>query len=102
MWRSARCRSRRNSRVHLTPKKWNELVAVNAEVNRDIMPATDEQIYGVPEYWAYPDKIGEGDCEDLVLLKRRDLIKEGLADRRAADHRRAPDGTATAMRCSPC
>jgi predicted transglutaminase-like cysteine proteinase len=70
-------RSRRDPRVRLTPRKWNELVAVNAEVNRQIMPATDEEIYGRPEVWAYPDKIGEGDCEDLVLLKRRDLIKEG-------------------------
>jgi predicted transglutaminase-like cysteine proteinase len=70
-------RSHRDPRVHLTPQKWNELVAVNAEVNRDIKEATDEQIYGVPEYWAYPDKIGEGDCEDLVLLKRRDLVRKG-------------------------
>lgn len=64
-------------RVHLTPKKWNELVAVNSMVNRQIKEATDEQIYGRPEVWAYPDKIGEGDCEDLVLLKRRDLIQRG-------------------------
>ena len=76
---SAECsvRTRRDPRVRLTPQKWNQLVGVNAEVNTDIKPATDEQIYGVPEYWAYPDKIGEGDCEDLVLLKRRDLIKDG-------------------------
>ena len=70
-------RSRRDARMPLTPQSWNELVAVNTEVNRQIVSATDEQVYGVPEYWAYPDKIGEGDCEDLVLLKRRDLIKEG-------------------------
>ncbi len=70
-------RSRHDPRVRLTPTKWNELVAVNAEVNRDITSATDEEIYGRPEVWAYPDKIGEGDCEDFVLLKRRDLIKEG-------------------------
>ncbi len=70
-------RSRRDARVHLTPSLWNQLVTVNATVNREIAPATDEQVYGVPEYWAYPDKIGKGDCEDLVLLKRRDLIKKG-------------------------
>ena len=70
-------RTTRDPRVHLTPKEWNQLVAVNAEVNRDIKEATDEQIYGRPEWWAYPDKIGEGDCEDLVLLKRRDLIRDG-------------------------
>ncbi len=70
-------KSRGNPRVRLTPKKWNQLVAVNAEVNRDIISATDEQIYGRPEWWAYPDKIGEGDCEDFVLLKRRDLMRKG-------------------------
>ena len=70
-------RSRRDARVRLTPQKWNELVADNAQVNTTIVAATDEQIYGVPEFWAYPDKIGEGDCEDLVLLKRRDLIAKG-------------------------
>jgi predicted transglutaminase-like cysteine proteinase len=70
-------RSKRDTRVRLTPQKWNELVAVNADVNRTIVAATDEEIYGRPEVWAYPDKIGEGDCEDLVLLKRRDLIAKG-------------------------
>lgn len=70
-------KTRRDPRVRLTPKEWNELVAVNADVNRQVKASTDEEIYGVPEYWAYPDKIGEGDCEDLALLKRRDLIKDG-------------------------
>ena len=76
---SAECsvKNRRDPRVRLTPAKWNELVAVNAEVNRQITAATDETVYGRPEVWAYPDKIGEGDCEDLALLKRRDLIKQG-------------------------
>ena len=70
-------RTSHDPRVRLTPEKWNQLVLVNAEVNQEIREATDKQIYGVPEYWAYPDKIGRGDCEDLVLLKRRDLIKLG-------------------------
>ncbi len=67
--------SQRDPRVNLTPKRWNELVAVNGEVNRDIKAATDEEIFGRPEVWAYPGKLG--DCEDLVLLKRRDLIAKG-------------------------
>jgi predicted transglutaminase-like cysteine proteinase len=70
-------RSRQEERVRLTPEKWNELVAINSGVNRTIRPATDEEIFGRPEVWAYPDKIGEGDCEDLVLLKRRDLVQKG-------------------------
>jgi predicted transglutaminase-like cysteine proteinase len=63
------------SRVRLTPQLWNQLVAVNAEVNLAIKPATDEEVYGRPEFWAYPTT--RGDCEDLVLLKRRDLIMMG-------------------------
>ncbi len=64
-----------SERVRLTPALWNQLVAVNAEVNLAIKPATDEEIYGRPEFWAYPTT--RGDCEDLVLLKRRDLIEKG-------------------------
>jgi len=67
--------SRRAARVHLTPALWNELTAVNAEVNRTIIPATDMQVYGRSEVWAYPAT--RGDCEDLALLKRRDLIRRG-------------------------
>lgn len=66
---------RHTARVTLTPRLWNQLVAVNAQVNLSVTPATDEEIYGRPEVWAYPSD--RGDCEDLVLLKRRDLIRKG-------------------------
>jgi predicted transglutaminase-like cysteine proteinase len=62
-------------RVRLTPDRWNTLVAVNNEVNTDIRPVTDEEIFGKPEVWAYPTD--RGDCEDFVLLKRRDLLSKG-------------------------
>ncbi len=68
-------RTKGSSRVRLTPELWNQLVEVNASVNLAIKPATDQEVYGVPEYWAYPTT--RGDCEDLVLLKRRDLIEKG-------------------------
>jgi predicted transglutaminase-like cysteine proteinase len=68
-------RSSGTHRVHLTPARWNALVAVNADVNLAITPATDEEIFGRPEVWAYP--AGAGDCEDLALLKRRKLIEKG-------------------------
>jgi predicted transglutaminase-like cysteine proteinase len=68
-------RSTGSQRVRLTPQLWNQLVAVNAEVNLAVKPATDQEIYGRPEVWAYPTT--RGDCEDLVLLKRRDLIEQG-------------------------
>jgi predicted transglutaminase-like cysteine proteinase len=68
-------RSSGSQRIRLTPQLWNQLVAVNAEVNLAVKPATDQEIYGRPEVWAYPG--ARGDCEDLVLLKRRDLIEQG-------------------------
>ena len=68
-------RSTAPQRVRLTPDLWNQLVEVDASVNLSITPATDQEVYGIPEYWAYPTT--RGDCEDVVLLKRRDLIEKG-------------------------
>ena len=62
-------------RVHLSPVLWRELLGVNSKVNRDIEPASDMDVYGREEWWAYP--VDRGDCEDLALLKRRDLIEDG-------------------------
>ena len=68
-------RSRTKTRVNLTPQLWNQLVSINAAVNQSIRPATDEAIFGRPEVWTYPSD--QGDCEDFVLLKRRQLIAKG-------------------------
>ncbi|WP_457298701.1 transglutaminase-like cysteine peptidase [Phyllobacterium sp. P5_D12] len=56
---------------------WQLIVNVNSNDNHKIKPLTDMEIYGVEEYWAYPDKVG--DCEDYVLLKRRDLMQSGIS-----------------------
>ncbi len=73
------CRERtpNEQAVRLTPALWNELIAVNDNVNTAIKPDTDKDIYGREEYWAYPDSTGMGDCEDYVLLKRRELMQRG-------------------------
>ena len=68
-------RTSRDVRVRLTAKLWNQLVGVNAQVNEAVVPATDEEMFGRDEVWAYPGRTG--DCEDLVLEKRRDLINLG-------------------------
>ncbi|MBD8064377.1 transglutaminase-like cysteine peptidase [Devosia sp. PTR5] len=61
----------------LTEQNWQQLVEVNAYYNQTVVPATDEQLYRVEEFWTYPN--GYGDCEDFALAKRRDLIAAGWA-----------------------
>jgi predicted transglutaminase-like cysteine proteinase len=56
---------------------WALVNQVNLYVNKTITPATDQDVYGVEEYWAYP--VTAGDCEDFALLKRRILIQRGFA-----------------------
>jgi len=68
-------RSSRAPVVELTRERWNELVAINDAVNRTIEPVTDQDLYKVAEYWAYP--ASRGDCEDFALLKRRYLMERG-------------------------
>jgi predicted transglutaminase-like cysteine proteinase len=62
--------------VALTRARWDQLIAINADVNRAVEPMTDQENYGVTEYWTYPVN-GRGDCEDYVLEKRRRLIALG-------------------------
>lgn len=62
--------------IQLTENSWKQLLEINYDVNVAIKPATDQQIYGVEERWAYPKSVG--DCEDYVLLKRRELMKRGF------------------------
>ncbi len=50
---------------------WDQILQVNHYVNTKIRPATDMELYGVPDYWTYP--VDAGDCEDYVLLKKRYL-----------------------------
>jgi predicted transglutaminase-like cysteine proteinase len=63
--------------ARVTSFGWNVIREVNAEVNRRIMPMTDQDIFGRDEVWAYPTDVG--DCEDFVLEKRRELMQKGFA-----------------------
>jgi predicted transglutaminase-like cysteine proteinase len=54
----------------------DELEEVNLAVNHTIEPVTDQELYGVSDYWTLP-KNGKGDCEDYALLKRHLLIEAG-------------------------
>lgn len=61
----------------ITEFGWGLVRQINASVNQTVVPMTDEDIYGREEVWAYPG--GAGDCEDFVLLKRKELIAKGFA-----------------------
>jgi len=54
---------------------------INRQVNQAIVQQSDMATYGVKDYWAIPTLKGKdryGDCEDYVLMKRRDLVAAGL------------------------
>jgi predicted transglutaminase-like cysteine proteinase len=61
--------------VKLTRTAWSQIVQINARVNESIFPRTDEEMFGVAEYWTYPKS--EGDCEDYALLKQHLLERAG-------------------------
>jgi predicted transglutaminase-like cysteine proteinase len=63
-------------RLAMSPERWNLLYQVNTYVNGKITPVSDQDLYGQPEYWAYPSDAG--DCEDYLLLKRRYLMGLGF------------------------
>lgn len=67
---------RRALRVDATPEVWNKLFKINARVNTEIAPVSDDELYGTPEFWTYP--VTAGDCEDYLLLKKRELEKLGF------------------------
>ncbi|PVB59993.1 transglutaminase [Labrenzia sp. 011] len=62
--------------VRLDEARWQELIDINAEVNRRVRPMTDEDLFGVAERWTYPVE-GYGDCEEYVLEKQRILEEAG-------------------------
>lgn len=66
--------------IVLDQEIWKTIVDVNERVNKEILPVTDQDHWGVADRWDYPDD-GLGDCEDIQLLKRRFLTKAGLPQR---------------------
>ncbi len=62
-------------RFQASPDRLSELDEVNRKVNEAVIPATDNQVYGVEEFWTFPGAMG--DCEDYVVLKRKMLMERG-------------------------
>jgi predicted transglutaminase-like cysteine proteinase len=63
--------------AQMTADAWTKLDAINRSVNSAIRPISDQELYGVAEYWTYP--VDSGDCEDYLLLKKRQLERLGFA-----------------------
>jgi predicted transglutaminase-like cysteine proteinase len=51
--------------------------AANAAVNREVVPATDQALYGRQNVWALPQH-GQGDCKHLALMKKLLLVRSGV------------------------
>ncbi|HWU17244.1 MAG TPA: transglutaminase-like cysteine peptidase [Devosia sp.] len=75
--RPAECRANKNvvSAMPLDEARWSQLLQINANVNANVVPVADTDLYQVDEFWTYPN--GYGDCEDIALAKRRELINAG-------------------------
>jgi predicted transglutaminase-like cysteine proteinase len=63
--------------IAVTASAWSKLQRVNRSVNNAIVQVEDIELFGVTERWAFPDS-GRGDCEDIVLMKRRMLMALGF------------------------
>lgn len=72
------CKSvgRRANRLAMQSQHWAALNQINTHINTKIAPISDQELYGEVERWAYP--VDAGDCEDYLLLKKRELEKLGF------------------------
>jgi predicted transglutaminase-like cysteine proteinase len=61
--------------VTLTPGRRAELESVNVAVNRRISEVSDRQSVGKDDDWRLPTT--SGDCEDIAILKKAELMKRG-------------------------
>lgn len=68
-------RTSRPQQVVLTDALWRQLTQINDAVNNRIHPMSDQDVFGAPEVWSYATDLG--DCEDYVLVKRRELAQRG-------------------------
>lgn len=69
-------RSSNTAPVALTRKLWSVMQNVNNSANVMIEPETDQEQWGIAEKWSFPEK--RGDCEDYVILKRKELMGQGI------------------------
>lgn len=65
-----------SSRVTLDEGTWSKVNFINSYVNHAIKGNTDQNIYGISDYWEMP--FDQGDCEDIALLKQKYLKENGI------------------------
>jgi len=66
--------------VTASPAMTDKIESVNLFVNRIVRMVPDQDQWGVEDRWDLP-RNGQGDCEDLALLKRQLLVEIGLPRR---------------------
>ncbi len=69
--------------VHFNPALWAHLERVNIDINLRIRPRTDQEAFGLDDYWTLPLDVGgrgEGNCKHYALEKRRELIEGGMSE----------------------
>lgn len=69
------------ARVALDAALWRLMSDTNLRVNATVHDATDQALYGQANVWALPTRRGAGDfgnCKDVALEKRHDLLAAGL------------------------
>jgi len=64
--------------IEYTEAVARNLLLVNTSANRSIScEMSDRELFGFEEFWTYPIE-GLGDCEDIAIFKREELVKRGL------------------------
>jgi predicted transglutaminase-like cysteine proteinase len=61
--------------VILDQPHWAQLEQVQTQVDRQVAYVTDMERFGVPDWWE--PAVDRGDCEDIVLAKRKRLVEMG-------------------------
>jgi predicted transglutaminase-like cysteine proteinase len=68
----------RGGSARLSQQRWDELVAINGEVNRAIRPQRNTRGLSAEKWLIGPSS---GDCNDYAVTKRHELIKRGWPPR---------------------
>lgn len=75
------CSTSTGTKAKLTQADVTVIHRINKSINRQIREVSDRSQYRKTDYWTLPSSL-RGDCEDIALLKKKDLIKAGIAPER--------------------